>query len=270
MDVRAVWTGLVDLVLPETCPGCGVSSAPPACDACLQLLAGTPRRAAPQPMPAGLVVPWAVAPYDGAVRSLVVEHKEHARLALTAPLGAALARAIVAAAPEATSVVLVPLPSTRAAVRARGHDPTLRIARRAQRVLRADGIAATVTRMLRHTRRVADQAGLSQDARRANLSGALTVVPHRRLPSQVVVVDDVVTTGATLTEATRALRVAGVAVAGTAVIAATSRRSGIRRMGGMGRSDQALPTRGHEGYRGVDVREDLRGHHHQGPAHRRI
>jgi predicted amidophosphoribosyltransferase len=224
VDWRSVWTGLVDLVLPDTCPGCGEPATPPPCPDCLRLLMGEPRRAPPDPTPDGLVVPWAIAAYDGPVRDLIVEHKERARLTLAAPLGTGLARAVSAVIPVGRPVVLVPLPSQRATVRQRGHDPMLRIARRAARALRAQGTPATVARLLHHTRRVADQAGLGQEARGANLKGALTVVTSRRPPARVVVVDDVVTTGATLTEAVRALRATGVVVEGTAVIAATRRR----------------------------------------------
>jgi predicted amidophosphoribosyltransferase len=77
---------------------------------------------------------------------------------------------------------------------------------------------------LTHRRHVADQAGLTATARAANLSGAL----HSRLDlrgHRVVLVDDVITTGATLTEAARALRAAGAEVQACAVIAATERHT---------------------------------------------
>ncbi|MES9535697.1 phosphoribosyltransferase family protein, partial [Actinomadura sp. NPDC000600] len=70
--------------------------------------------------------------------------------------------------------------------------------------------------------RVADQAGLSAKERAANLKGAVEVradVAGRRL----VLVDDVVTTGASLAEAARALRAAGGEVTAAAAIAATPR-----------------------------------------------
>jgi predicted amidophosphoribosyltransferase len=166
------------------------------------------------------------------VRSLIVVHKEHGRLGLARPLGAALARAAAAAASAGealpTSVVLVPVPSAPAAVRQRGHDATLRMTQQAARWLRIHGVHAQVVRALRHSRRVADQSGLGHAARLHNVTNSmsasgLTRAAHRLPDGPFVVVDDIVTTGATLTEAVRAVRAAGVPVVGTAVVAATQR-----------------------------------------------
>ncbi|MET9018877.1 phosphoribosyltransferase family protein [Actinopolymorpha sp. NPDC004070] len=85
----------------------------------------------------------------------------------------------------------------------------------------------TVRSALAVGRRVADQAGLDARARRANLAGAFVVrVRSRDLLTgrAVLLVDDVLTTGATLAEAARVLRVAGVNVRAAAVVAATRRR----------------------------------------------
>lgn len=84
----------------------------------------------------------------------------------------------------------------------------------------------TVVAALRHVRRVADQAGLDARGRAANLAGALAVrrEAQPRLEGRpVVLVDDVLTTGATLAEAARALSSAGVSVCAGAVLAATPR-----------------------------------------------
>ncbi|MEW2167659.1 ComF family protein [Streptomyces sp. NPDC007084] len=109
-------------------------------------------------------------------------------------------------------VLLVPVPSARRAVRARGHDPARRIALAAAGELRRTGTPARVLGVLRQRRTVADQSGLNSRERLANLAGALEVVGGgARLLAEggrVVLVDDLMTTGASLTEAARALRAA--------------------------------------------------------------
>ncbi len=227
---------LLDLVLPAECPGCGLADpgARPACPGCLASLTGPPYPTAPDPAPVGLPTVLAVAAYAGPARALLVAHKESGRLALAKPLGAALARsaaAAVAATSAGGACALVPVPSRPAARRSRGHDQLLRIARQAAAGLRRSGVPANVVPVLRHTRRVADQAGLDATARARNLAGALAVRASGApllAGARVIVVDDVLTTGATVAEAARALRAAGLTVGGAAVVAATQRRSGAQ------------------------------------------
>ncbi len=161
----------------------------------------------------------AAAFYEGPVREILLAHKERGRLGLARPLGTALAAATRAAAGDLRGVLLVPVPSSPAAVRARGHDHARRLAAAAAREL-----DLPVAALLAVARRTRDQSGLTAAARAANLDGALRA--RRRLDGRpVVVLDDVVTTGATLAEAGRALRAAGADVRAAAVVAATVRRA---------------------------------------------
>ncbi|MFN0283625.1 MAG: phosphoribosyltransferase family protein, partial [Kineosporiaceae bacterium] len=99
--------------------------------------------------------------------------------------------------------------------------------------------AASTVRVLpalRLARRVADQAGLSAAARSANVAGAFEVrrhAPPLLAGRPVVVVDDVLTTGATLREAARAVTVAGGVVVGLASVSVTPLRRGLSALSGL-------------------------------------
>ncbi|MFB7269949.1 ComF family protein [Streptomyces sp. NPDC056244] len=230
--MRGWWREITGLVLPVACGGCG-SPRTPLCEDCGRALYGTwPCRVRPVPEPVGLPAVYAAAPYEDAVRSVLLAHKERGALGLAGPLGRALAGAVRDVAPAGTGVgplLLVPVPSSRRAVGARGHDATRRIALAAAGELRRTGRACRVLPVLRQRRAVADQAGLGARQRRANLSGALEVASGgaRLLEGgRVVLVDDLMTTGSSLVEAARALRaikrpgISGFAQVSAAVVAA--------------------------------------------------
>jgi predicted amidophosphoribosyltransferase len=221
-----------DLVLGSVCVGCRTGGRV-LCRACASMLPRHGRVAWPTPTPAGLAVPYAAGRYDGLLRGLVIEHKEHGVFALAAPLGRVLADVVhdaltdLAGPDPGRAVSLVPVPSRRAVVRRRGHDPLLRVAREAAARLRRHGTVAAVRRPLVTTGRVRDQSTLGAVERAANLAGSMrsrSGVRRQVGPDAfVVVVDDVLTTGATAREAQRALERRGVAVAAVAVVAATHR-----------------------------------------------
>lgn len=216
-----VLSDLLDLVLPRSCAGCGASGQR-LCPGCLAVLGGRPLGlVTPTPCPPGLPLLAAFIAYDGSPQRLLLAHKEHGQLALTRPLGRALAAAVDLVHGD-SPVVLCPVPSSRKAVRQRGHDHAMRLAVAAAAHL---GPPFVARRMLGQARALADQSGLTTGQRAANLSGALVAVASPGPP--VVVIDDVVTTGATLVEAARALRAAGHVVTGAAVVAATTRRARI-------------------------------------------
>lgn len=234
MSLATAGEALAELVLAGGCAACAAPGGS-LCAHCRTQLMRPAHLTRPAPAPRGLPVTWATSSYDDVVRSVILAHKEQGRLALAAPLGDALALALRSALPPPgrgapdvgdTSIGVVPVPSRPAVVRARGHDPLLRVARRAVTMLRP-GVAVQLLPVLRTTRAVADQAGLGSSARAANLLGAL-VVPRRFISlvrnRELLVVDDVVTTGASLAEAARALRAADGEVVAAAVIAATTRR----------------------------------------------
>jgi predicted amidophosphoribosyltransferase len=161
---------------------------------------------------------------------LLIAYKERdavgLRPALALALAAAVSAAVRATAPD-QRLMVVPVPSTRAAVRARGDDVVLGLTRRAAALVRRGGLNVAVVPALCHGRTVTDSAGLSAAARAANLAGAFAVRRQRRWAlagATVILADDLITTGVTLAEAARALRAEGAAVVAAATVAATRRR----------------------------------------------
>ncbi|MEV7807316.1 phosphoribosyltransferase family protein [Microbispora sp. NPDC088329] len=237
---------LLDLILPSRCAGCGAPGAV-ACPSCTAELLREPAPRPPDPPPPGLPECWSATAYDGAARRMILACKERGRTALVPVLAASVSACVTAWAAAlppgggaaAREVWLVPVPSARAASRSRGHDPVRAVAAAAARELCRRGRPATLAPLLRHSRRVADQAGLGSAERAANLSGAFEAgrgAAARPRPRgrgledvAVVLVDDVVTTGTTLAEAARALRAAGTEPAAAVTVAATRRRRRIRR-----------------------------------------
>jgi predicted amidophosphoribosyltransferase len=200
---------LTDLVLPRRCVGCGRPGE--------LLCAGCLPAGLPFPAP-GIGLPvFAAAAYDGAVRAALLSYKERGRRDLAAPLAALLTQAALRAAPY--RAVLVPVPSSPDAARARGGDHLIRLAARVARQARIP----VVTALTLH-RSVRDSAGLGAAERNLNLDAAMRAEPRRGAP-RAVIIDDIVTTGATLREAHRALRAAGWDVCGAAVVAATALHS---------------------------------------------
>lgn len=211
----SIAAALLDLVLPRRCVGCR-SPVGPLCPACSSVGSAVVSDLS------GLRT-VAAAAYDGAVRAALLAYKERGRRDLAGPLGVLLARALGVVSADwrapPVGVVLVTVPSARAAVAARGGDHVLRLARHAGPLA---GLRVCQG-ALRLERSVRDSAGLDVREREANLAGAFAAAPAPP-GSRAVLVDDIATTGATLREARRALTAAGWPVAGAAVVAATARR----------------------------------------------
>jgi len=201
------------------------------------VLAQPVRLTAPTPAPAGFPVTATASSYDDVLRGLIVAHKEEQALMLTALLGDRLAAAtdellVARGVPHEEPIVLVPVPSATRAIRERGFDATMALATRAARRLSSSGSARNVrsAALLAQRRGLADQSTLDTIGRAANLGGGLRLRTGLRAAlsapdgAAVVVVDDLVTTGASLTEAVRCLDDTGYDVLGAATVSATVRR----------------------------------------------
>lgn len=220
--LRGAFDAVVDVLLPPACAACDTVLPGPVgfCEACAEEVLALPavhcaRCAEPGQFPRGLCrtctagVPWtrAWAPFEheGAVARAIHRFKYEDRSDLSRPLGLLLAERFAAELPREAGV-LVPLPLHEARFRERKFDQAalLTAVVSQQTGLKAEGAWLSRTR---DTRR---QVGLSEPEREANVHGAFAATPEVAGQS-VILVDDVLTSGATARAATRALVDAGAA-----------------------------------------------------------
>ena len=230
----------LDLVFPAICPVCASALAagrrdplcgtcwetmprlsPPWCERCglafatFGPLAESTRREchACSTEPPAFAWARAAVDYDGAAREALQAFKFGGRRLLARPLAA-----LVAETPEAARAMradaLVPVPLAPARERDRGFNQAAVLA---ERLAGHFGVAVRASWLAR-TRMTAPQTELSAPERRANVRGAFAATRAVR-GRMVVIVDDVFTTGATVSECARALVEAGAQEVGVLTIA---------------------------------------------------
>ncbi|MDP3208693.1 MAG: phosphoribosyltransferase family protein [Rhodoglobus sp.] len=209
--LRDAWS----VLFPVECSGCGAEDRS-LCPQCRAALAPE----VTQRVTDGLRAHTALL-YEGRVRRVILAFKEQGRTDAAPALARPLAAAIAAAVAPAPAAELVCVPTTRSAYRRRGYDPVRLLLRRA-------GLRSC--RELVHARAAATQKALGVEERASNLRGAFAA--RRRLDGRTfVLVDDILTSGATLAEAARAIRAAGGEVVGAATMAFTVRLLPFRDIG---------------------------------------
>ncbi len=199
---------MLDLMLPLACGGCGAPSTR-WCEACACAFSAEPVVVTTRVDPGVPIL--SLGRYAGARRQAIVTMKDRGRRDLTVPLGAALARGVdqllrwhLVEQP----VTLVPAPTRWIAARGRGGDPVTAVATVATRI---PGVH--VASLLRMKMGARDSVGLSISARQHNVAGRVALRRAPRPATELVLVDDVVTTGATVAESVRVLKSAGFRVA---------------------------------------------------------
>lgn len=229
---------LADAIWPQACFGCGrtlYAAAPPWCGECLHALLGETaepycptcaRTTAPYEVidgrcrhcgretfrHAGLV---RVAPYTGRMRDLIRGYKFGGQQRLDQALGRLLASAIEGAPWRGELEAVVPVPSHWTVRRRRGFFSTGRLAEETASALRLPYV-----NLLTRPKRGRSQVGLSPQARHQNVRGMFALRRGASVDGRVLcLVDDVMVTGATLTENARMLRGAGAAAVYAAVLA---------------------------------------------------
>jgi len=205
--LHAAVDAAVSLVFPTWCAGCDDPDVS-LCDACRAALTPvvTERRV-------GGVTVWSGLPFTGVTARVLRACKADGRGVLVRALAPALAAAAAGALAQADGLVsVVPVPTSPRAMRQRGFRIVDRLATSA-------GLHPHT--LMQTAGHAADQRALGRDDRQRNAAGSLRArgVSGRA----VLIVDDVVTSGATLREAERALRAAGAVVVGAATVASTPR-----------------------------------------------
>ncbi|UQV56707.1 ComF family protein [Corynebacterium pseudodiphtheriticum] len=208
---RAGGAGFIELVLPRACAGCG-KVGERLCRQCRKLLAQPPRRIAPK---ADVLAPvYACGAYGGPHREVILEMKERNNRAIRPYIAAVLRAAVETLQVRGEfshRLTLVPAPTRARSARLRGGDPITQLCT-------ASGFPTW--QAVRLASAMPDQSGLNRDDRLHNVRGNVQLVRPVPRGAEVVVVDDVITTGATLAATVDTLTYAGADVAGCVVLAA--------------------------------------------------
>lgn len=229
--VRRSWRMARDLVFPRGCAGCDRPDAA-LCPQCSALFTQCRRREligdrrAGGASGAGGIPVWSAAVYQGAARHAILEWKDHDDVELDAMFADIMDVLTVRAAvadrcPADQPLLVVPAPSSLQSMRRRGRRHIVPLARAVTRSLHAQGIRAEVSSLLASNASGGRSVQQTSSAQRAQRIGGRIVIRGRALhrDAPVVLVDDIITTGATLRQCVKALELGGANVVGALTLA---------------------------------------------------
>ena len=223
--MRDLANSMLDLVLGRTCAGCDEPGLLlcASCARALQPRVRLRRDLDVSDVVDGLRIPVVCAlDYRGVVRQILYRYKDHRIRQLARALSPALSASVVFAADHVgvsrAQTLLAPMPTRRSSLRRRGFDATALLAEDAARLVNPGGVRHLLVDT--RTGAAAKHAGALEREQRA--IDAFRVRRQRGLPQQpAILIDDIVTTGATIKEAAETLLLAGVEVVAVATVAGT-------------------------------------------------
>lgn len=207
--VKNILEGAADLFLGSACPGCGL----PGLGICHECLANAFAQPVINRNLLGDLSVSAACEYKEPVNRLILVHKNRSGFWLKKPL----ARLIAEKLEIDKSAILCPIPSDPAAVRRRGYDHTYSLAKEISSITGCKAL-----RLLERCRAAGDQIGRNKISRSSAQKNTMRARSGFNMP--VLLFDDVVTTGATLREAKRALGDAKISCEQAVTIASTGLR----------------------------------------------
>ena len=197
MPARRIFQGFQSLLFPEICLMCEEKEGK-ICNACLKIWNQGPFRIRFQDTYAISAIP-----YGPQVSSVVVKAKEDRNSCARELIAQAIHRALkeLLHYQSIDNFLLVPIPSSPQAIRRRGESFMHPILNHVLKLARLNGAEWYWQELLRHRKKVRDQAGLSSQQRSANLEGVFQLRSSKSVDLPIILVDDVVTTGSTLRNA---------------------------------------------------------------------
>lgn len=192
-----------ELFLPEECSGCGLPGCH-LCISCWDTLNNPPSEIFPPVDPRCPI--FAVGPYSGVWRNIILDIKIRQRYALFPYVGKILntsVKYLISGGFLDENWVMVPAPTSDASRRKRGCDIVTELIKSSD---------FPYVQIVKHTAQVIDSEGLTASERKRNLRGGVELI--REPPSRILLVDDVITTGSTLSATADVLRSAGCEIVG--------------------------------------------------------
>ncbi len=230
INVRDVYQGVTSLVFPEICLICN-NVFEKVCRSCEYRWLQNASSFRIDDLTISAVVT-----YDSESSGVVLKAKEDRNKVARSLMASALANSIMSwkVKTDYANLLLVPIPSSKMAIRRRGESFLQPILKSALRICSSHGMKDLAWRsVLLHQKRVKDQSELSFNERHKNLENAFKINGNSRpgnslATAKIMLIDDVVTTGATLLSAARALRERNMTVLGAATVCASGHRLLIR------------------------------------------